>query len=175
MAPASGASPATEEVRRQVRDFLLLEAELLDDGRFDDWLALLAPEVDYRMPVRTTRERKDGTGFATDAFHFAENRHRLELRVARLSSGSAWAEEPPSRTRHFVTNVRARAGSGADEVGARSNLLLYRTRGDARHHDLLAAERHDVLQRVGGAWKLAKRIILLDQTTVSTHNLSIFL
>ena len=166
---------AAEEVRRAVRDFLLLEAELLDDRRFREWLELFAPEVDYRMPVRTTRDRRGGTEFAPDAFHFAENRHRLELRVARLESGSAWAEEPPSRTRHFVSNVRVRAGAGPDEVEARSNLPLYRTRGDAPHHDLLSAERHDLLRRVNGAWKLARRIILLDQTTVSTHNLSIFL
>jgi 3-phenylpropionate/cinnamic acid dioxygenase small subunit len=164
-----------EELRVQIRDFLLLEAELLDDGRFREWLELLAPEVDYHMPVRTTRDRRSGTGFAPDAFHFAENRHRLELRVARLESGSAWAEEPPSRTRHFVSNVRVRAGASPDEVEARSNLLFYRTRGDSRNYDLLSAERHDRLQRVSGAWKLTKRNILLDQTTVSTHNLSIFL
>jgi 3-phenylpropionate/cinnamic acid dioxygenase small subunit len=164
-----------EQVRCEVRDFLLLEAEALDEGRFRDWLDMLAAQVDYRMPVRTTRDRRGGAGFSTDSFHFAEDRHRLEVRVARLESGSAWAEEPPSRTRHFVSNVRVRAGSSADEVQVRSNLLFYRTRGDARQHDLLSAERQDVLQRAAGAWKLAKRNILLDQTTVATHNLSVFL
>jgi 3-phenylpropionate/cinnamic acid dioxygenase small subunit len=164
-----------ESVRCEVRDFLLLEAEALDEGRFRDWLGMLAEQVDYRMPVRTTRDRRGGPGFATDAFHFAEDRYRLELRVARLETGTAWAEEPPSRTRHFVSNVRVRPGAGADEVHVRSNLLFYRTRGDDRRYDLLSAERQDVLQRVDGGWKLAKRNILLDQTTVATHNLSVFL
>lgn len=104
----------------------------------------------------------------------AEARQTLQLRVERLGSGAAWAEEPPSRTRHFVTNVRVTEGAGENEVQVKSNLLLYRTRGDARRHDLLSAERHDVLRRVDGAWKLARRIILLDQTTVTTHNFSVF-
>lgn len=169
------AQPVAEELRREIRDFLLLEAELLDDGRFRDWLDLLAAEVDYRMPVRVTRERGAGPGFATDSFHFAENRHRLEMRVHRLESGAAWAEDPPSRTRHFISNIRVAAGASAEEVNAKSNMLLYRTRGDEPEHDLLSAERHDVLRRENGGWRLARRLILLDQTTVTTRNLSVFL
>ena len=164
-----------EEVRREVRDFLLLEAELLDDGRFRDWLNLLAADIDYRMPVRVTRERGAGPGFATDAWHFAEDRHRLEMRVHRLETGAAWAEDPPSRTRHFISNIRVTAGETDLEVRAKSNLLLYRTRGDVPAHDLLSAERHDLLRREVGGWKLARRVILLDQTTVTTHNFSVFL
>jgi 3-phenylpropionate/cinnamic acid dioxygenase small subunit len=171
--------PVDEAVRRSVRDFLLLEAELLDDGRFRDWLNLLAADVDYRMPVRVTRDRTGGPGFDTDAYHFIENRFRLEIRIERLETGAAWAEEPPSRTRHFVSNIRVGTGTADGEVQVKSNLLLYRTRGSSPHHDLLSAERHDVLRQdgggQGGGWKLARRRILLDQTTMATHNLSIFL
>jgi 3-phenylpropionate/cinnamic acid dioxygenase small subunit len=160
---------------QEVQDFMLLEAEALDDGRFRDWLAMMGPEVDYRMPVRSTRDNRSGAGFSATAFHFQETRYRLEMRIARLESGSAWAEEPRSRTRHFVTNVRVRAGAGADEVSVKSNLLLYRTRGDERSNDLLSAERHDLLRRLEGQWKLVARTILLDSTTLPTHNLSVFL
>ena len=164
-----------EDIRRAVRDFLLLEAEFLDDRRFRDWLNLLAPEIDYRMPVRVTRAEGGSTEFSADSYHFIENRHRLELRVERLETGAAWAENPPSRTRHFISNIRVAAGGRAGEVQAKSNLLLYRTRGNAPTHDLLSAERRDLLRLVEDGWKLTQRTILLDQTTLATHNLSVFL
>jgi 3-phenylpropionate/cinnamic acid dioxygenase small subunit len=173
--PAPAAAPVTEDVRRAVRDFLLLEAELLDDRRFKDWLGLLTEDIDYRMPVRVTRGRTEGAGFAPDAFHFIENKFRLQMRIERLDTGAAWAEEPPSRTRHFVTNVRVSPGETPGEVRVKSNLLLYRTRGNNPNHDLLAGERQDVLRDEHGGWKLARRTILLDQATVATHNLSVFL
>lgn len=161
--------------RREAEDFLLLEAEALDEGRFRDWLAMLAPEVDYRMPVRATVDRREGKGFSEKGFHFVETRYLIEMRIARLESGQAWSEEPPSRTRHFVSNIRVRPGAGVDELSVRSNLLFYRSRGDERHNDLLSAERLDTLKRIDGQWRLASRLVLLDSTTLATHNLSVFL
>lgn len=56
----------------------------------------------------------------------------------------------------------------------RSNLLVYRSRGDRPDHDLLAAERHDVLRRVDGDLRLARRVVVLDSTVVPTLNLAFF-
>jgi 3-phenylpropionate/cinnamic acid dioxygenase small subunit len=56
-----------------------------------------------------------------------------------------------------------------------SNLLLYRNRGDVPHADLLSAVRQDVLRRVNGNWRLARRTIVLDQSTVATLNLAVLL
>lgn len=162
-----------EQLKREIDAVLLLEAELLDDNRLRDWLGLLADDVEYYMPVRATRERGAGSEFV-DMAHFEENRDQLELRVRRLETSTVWAEDPPSRTRHFISNIRV-APEGPDAARVKSNLLLYRTRGDSPSHDLLSAERQDVWRRVDGAWKLARRTILLDQSTVATHNLSIFL
>jgi 3-phenylpropionate/cinnamic acid dioxygenase small subunit len=99
----------------------------------------------------------------------------LELRVRRLETEYAWAEDPPSRTRHFVTNVRIAEGEEEDEVAVRSNLLLYRSRGSVPHYDLLSAERKDVLRKEEDQWKLRRRVILLDHAVLTTHNLSVFL
>jgi 3-phenylpropionate/cinnamic acid dioxygenase small subunit len=57
----------------------------------------------------------------------------------------------------------------------KSNLLLYRSRGSDPHHDLLSAERKDVLRKEDDQWKLRKRMILLDHSVLMTHNLSVFL
>ncbi len=160
---------------REVSEFLFLEAELLDEGRLEEWLDLLTEDIAYRMPVRVTRERGAGCEFVGEMAHFEEDRHRLEMRVRRLGTRSAWAEDPPSRTRHFVSNIRVRPGEREGELHVRSNLLLYRNRGDSPHQDLLSAERRDVLRRVDGGWRLARRTILLDQSTVATLNFAVLL
>jgi len=159
----------------EVYSFLMHEAELLDERRERDWLDLFTDDAEYLMPVRVNRERGEGDGFSKEAYYFEETPGSLELRVRRLETEYAWAEDPPSRTRHFVTNVRVAPGEEDDEVAVRSNLLLYRSRGSVPHHDLLSAERRDVLRKEEGQWKLKKRVILLDHSVLETHNLSIFL
>jgi 3-phenylpropionate/cinnamic acid dioxygenase small subunit len=159
----------------EVYSFLMHEAELLDERRERDWLDLFTDDAEYLMPVRVNRERGEGDGFSQEAFYFEETRGSLELRVRRLETEYAWAEDPPSRTRHFVTNVRIVESEEEDEVAVRTNLLLYRSRGSDPKHDLLSAERKDTLRKEDGQWKLRKRVILLDHSVLTTHNLSVFL
>ena len=155
--------------------FLMREAEVLDERHEREWLEMLTDDVEYLMPVRVNRERGEGDGFSEEAFYFEETHGSLELRVRRFETEYAWAEDPPSRTRHFVTNVRVAPGEEEDEVAVRSNLLLYRSRGSDPRHDLISAERKDVLSKEDGQWRLKKRVILLDHSILTTHNLSIFL
>jgi 3-phenylpropionate/cinnamic acid dioxygenase small subunit len=163
------------EIYWEVYSFLMHEAELLDERRERDWLDLFTDDAEYLMPVRVNRERGEGDGFSEEAFYFEETRGSLELRVRRLETEYAWAEDPPSRTRHFVTNVRVAEGEEEDEVAVRTNLLLYRSRGSDPKHDLISAERKDTLRKEDDQWKLRKRVILLDHSILTTHNLSVFL
>ena len=159
-----------------ITDWLTREAELLDDGRFHEWLELLTEDVTYQMPVRLTRERGDSPDASFGNQNFLDDRTTLELRIRRLDTDFAWAEDPPSRTRRFVTNVRVDSSDdGADEVRVRSYLLLYRNRGDESAADLLSAERTDVLRRAGSTWQLRSRLIRLDQATVGTKNLALLM
>lgn len=163
-------------VVREVEDFLFHEGEVLDHHDFKEWLEMLTEDIRYRMPVRVTREKTAGEGFDPDMAHMDEDRDSLEMRALRVDTEYAWAEEPPSRTRHFITNVRVQAREADGEYDVKSNLLLYRTRGDAPTFDILSAERQDVLRRAdGGELQLARRTILLDQSTVLTHNIGFFL
>ena len=136
---------------------------------------LFTEDAEYLMPVRVNRERSGGEGFDWNSNYFEETRGSLELRVRRLETEYAWAEDPPSRTRHFVTNIRVAPGEEDDEVAVRSNLLLYRSRGSDPHQDIISAERKDVLRKEDDQWKLKRRVILLDHTVLLTHNLSVFL
>jgi ethylbenzene dioxygenase subunit beta len=156
-------------------DFLLAEAEALDENRVSDWLEMLHPELDYRAPLRTTRERSKGLGFSAEGYHFYETHDSLSLRVERLSTDYAWAEDPPSRTRRFVSNHRVATLDGSGDLRVRSNLLLYRERGDETEPQLLSGERVDDLRELDGRLTLVRRRILLDHATLLTPNLGIFL
>jgi PAH dioxygenase small subunit len=152
--------------------FLVTEAELLDDHRYRDWLGLLSDDVVYRAPVRTTR-RSDGRVDPELMFWFDESRISLELRVRRLETDVNWAEEPPSRTRRFVSNVRVRPAGDEGVVEVFSNLACHRNRGEAPTSDLIVAQRHDHLRDEDGQWRLLRREIRFDHGTLSTKNLAL--
>lgn len=155
-------------------DFLYQEAELLDERRWRDWLALLADDVTYEMPVRVTRAGSLEGSVLADMDHFREDHFSLQKRVERLETEYAWTEDPPSRTRHVVTNVRVfRTSSG--ELVARSYLLLFRSRGDARPPEWVCAERTDRLRWVDGQLRLVHRRVVVDESVLRTQNLAIFL
>ena len=162
------------EVKDEIEEFLLTEAELLDDRRYQDWLALFAKDLHYQMPLRVTREKGVGREIAPHARRIDDTIETLTIRVQRLDSEYAWAENPPSRTRHFITNVRVEPTEQPDEYRVRSNVLLYRSGGDSAEYNLLTADRHDVLRRTADGWEIARRSVVLDQTTLATHNLSFF-
>lgn len=156
---------------RSVEEFLIHEAELLDDGRYREWLGLLDDDILYRAPIRTNR-KTDGRVDPEEGFWFDDVRGTLELRVRRLETDVSWAEEPPSRTRRIVSNVRVETRDQI-RVAVRSNLICYRNRGHQRFGDVIAAQRNDELRRNGDGWLLAAREIRFDHATLSTKNLAL--
>jgi 3-phenylpropionate/cinnamic acid dioxygenase small subunit len=166
--------PFASERHHGVHEFLVVEAELLDARRYDDWLALLTEDVVYRMPVRVTISSTLEGSVLDGMDHFSEDRYSLERRVARFATEHAWTEDPPSRTRHFVSNVRAYEGEREGETVAKSYLLLFRSRLDVREPDFVVGERTDVLREVDGRLKLARRDFLVDESVLRTQNLAIF-
>jgi phthalate 3,4-dioxygenase subunit beta len=162
-------------IHHDVTTWLFWEAELLDERRFREWLSLLADDVRYRMPVTVTTMRRTDHVALGAMTHFDEDRYSLEKRVERLEGDHAWTEDPPSRARRFVTNVRVATLDGSDDVEARSYLLLYRSRGDDRPADLVSVERTDRLRPVPGGWLLAARHLAIDEAVLRTQNLALFL
>jgi 3-phenylpropionate/cinnamic acid dioxygenase small subunit len=163
----------TDPRHAQAHQFLVEEAALLDAQAYDEWLALLCDDIRYVMPVRVTTAR--GAGFDTSAGmgHFDEDLYSLRKRVDRFATEHAWTEDPPSRTRHFVTNVRTFAPGG--DLRVESYVLLFRSRGDIREADLLSAGRTDLLRQVDGRLRLARRDIRVDESVLRTQNLAVFL
>src|SRR6476660_3650712 len=80
--------------------FLQHEARLLDEGKFDDWLALFTPDGCYWVPSEPDQENPhDMVSLIYD------DRRLLETRVRRLASPRIYSQEPRSRTSRIVSNV----------------------------------------------------------------------
>jgi phthalate 3,4-dioxygenase beta subunit len=162
-------------LHHDVTTWLYWEAQLLDQRRFREWLSLLTDDVRYRMPVTVTTMRRTPHLSLGALAHFDEDRYSLEKRVERLEGDHAWTEDPPSRARRFVSNVRVAPVDGSDDVAASSYVLLYRSRGDDRPADLVSVERTDRLRPAPGGWRLAIRDIVVDEAVLRTQNLALFL
>jgi 3-phenylpropionate/cinnamic acid dioxygenase small subunit len=171
---------ATMEVARrdlwfELMQFYIHEAWLLDERKFDDWLALFTDDVFYFMPRRRNVHRRDLAQELTevgDLAIFEDDKTYLRMRVERLQTGMAWAEDPPSRTRHLVGNLVVEPLPNG-EVQAKTAFILYRSHHETEEN-IFAGSREDVLRQVAGQWQIARRIIVLDANVILAKNLSVF-
>lgn len=174
-------SPASVDLLRDVEQFLYLEADLLDDRCFREWLDLLADDVQYRMPiVRNMRQSDIDREYLEgplDVSWLDEGKETLRQRVEQILTGVHWAEEPLSRTAHLVTNVRIVSADpspdAAETVSLRCRFLSYRHRLQDQE-DILIGKRHDTLRRANGSWKITKREIYINQPVLLARSLSHF-
>jgi 3-phenylpropionate/cinnamic acid dioxygenase small subunit len=169
-------APALQALWFELMQFYIREAWLLDERKFTEWLDLFTDDVLYFMPRRKNVLRRELHRELTplgDLAILEEDKRYLEMRVARLDTGMAWAEDPPSRTRHLVGNLEA-APQQNGEVRARTAFLVYRSHLET-DHQLLSGCREDVVRKVEGAWKIARRTIVLDANVLLDKNLSVFL
>jgi 3-phenylpropionate/cinnamic acid dioxygenase small subunit len=160
----------------ELMPFYIREAWLLDERKFKEWLELFTDDVLYFMPRRKNVPRREAHRELTppgDLAILEEDKRYLQMRVARLDTGMAWAEDPPSRTRHMIGNLEAALLENG-EVGAKTAFLVYRSHLET-DHQLLSGYREDVLRKVDGGWKVAKRTIVLDANVLLDKNLSVFL
>jgi len=166
---------------QEVTDFLYREAEFLDERRYEDWLALLADDIRYWMPMRRNvkfgEDEREFTREASDIAWFDEGKETLIRRVRQIQTGIHWAEEPQSRIAHLVTNVQLLEATpsvvDAQEVATRCRFLIYRNRVETET-DLLVGKREDRLRRAGQGWQIARRKIILDQNVLMSKNLTFF-
>ncbi|MGH7331763.1 MAG: 3-phenylpropionate/cinnamic acid dioxygenase subunit beta [Candidatus Rokuibacteriota bacterium] len=177
-----------DAVVRKVEQFLYREARLLDERRFHEWLGHLTDDVRYWMSSRSTRYPKSSKAIAIldpdgaageelagkdELAILDETKETLGGRIARLDTGMAWAEDPPSRTRHIIANIEVEPGDVASELKVYSNFMVYRSRAETEQ-DFYVGARQDVLRQVGREWKIARRRIILDQNVLLAKNVSIF-
>ncbi|WP_434524919.1 3-phenylpropionate/cinnamic acid dioxygenase subunit beta [Photorhabdus asymbiotica] len=166
----------TSELHYEISQFLYYEAALLDEWQFRDWLELLSEDLSYTMRTivnAQTRDRRKSIQPPT-TWLFNDNKFQLERRIARLETGMAWAEEPPSRTRHLITNLVITETDSPDQFHVQSNYLLYRSQKE-RDEAFYVGKRLDRVRRnlETGSWLICQREITLDQAVLTFHNLSV--
>ena len=167
---------------QEVADFLYAEAELLDERRYQEWLALLADDIRYWMPMRRNvkfgDDEREFTRETSDIAWFDEGKETLARRVKQIETGIHWAEEPRSRLSHLVTNVQVLGAEPSwvapREVSVKCRFLVYRNRVETET-DILVGKREDLLRRSGEGWLLARRKIILDQNVLLSKNLTFFI
>jgi 3-phenylpropionate/cinnamic acid dioxygenase small subunit len=168
-------------LQREIEEFLYREADLLDERRYEDWLALIAEDVRYWMPMRRNvkfgEEVREFTRAGQDINWFDEGKETLTRRVKQILTGMHWAEEPVSRISHMVSNVRLievnPSAAEPHEVTVGCRFLIYRNRVETET-DILVGKREDLLRRTDGGWQIARRKIILDQNVLLTKNLTFF-
>ena len=141
--------------REQIEDFLYAEAALLDEWRLQEWLELLTEDVTYSVPATDVPE-----GDAKNThFLVADDAIRVHSRVKQLLGKSAWAENPHSRTRRLISNVRIRESNG-ETIRVTANFIVYRMRMDQM--DTYVGRYEYTLVQRDGQLKIRERKAILD-------------
>ena len=156
--PAIASSPHLAAVAEA---FLVREARLLDEGRYEEWLALFADDAWYWVPTQPgQRDPKSCVSLMYD------DRRLLETRVRRLANRHLLAQQPPSRTSRTVANVTVEEGD--DPVAGltiRSKLLMVEFRRD--NHRIFAGTSWHRLKRHAEDWRIAwKKVELINSDGV---------
>ncbi len=149
-------SEAKQVTRQEVEDFLYEEAALLDAWRLDDWLKLLTEDAVYNVPSndRPNADSKD------TLFIIADDINRIRARVTRLKKKDAHAEDPRSRTRRMITNVRILDRNGAT-LKVEANFAVHRFRREGNVRPYVGHYRYE-LRVETGKLKIARREAIID-------------
>jgi 3-phenylpropionate/cinnamic acid dioxygenase small subunit len=159
--------------RVEAETMLFREARLLDERRFDEWLDMFAGECLYWVPTT-----QDASPLEPSLIY--DDRARMEERVFRLQDTRAYAQRPPSRTQHNISNVEVSEPAEDGAVEVRCNLLLVELReGDAAQSGLgnqrLIAARCQYVFTGGPDWRIRMKKLLLIDRDLPHHNLSFIL
>lgn len=157
------------EQKAEIEEFLYREALLLDEFRYEEWLALFTDDIEYLVPLR--EQIQDNAGPAGHPI-IKDNKLMLKARVMKDATGMSHVETPRSMTTHLVSNVVIDDGPNPGETTVRSAFLVRQAR-KLRDEAWWVGRRTDLLRRVDGEWKIARREVMLD-ATVLPRGISIF-
>ena len=176
-------TPAYFQLKDEIEAFFYDEADALDERRYDDWLAMLAEDLEYFVPMQrnvSLGEHADAMEFTrakADIHWFEEDKWTLAKRVEQIRTGVHWAEVPISRVAHLVANVRltevAPSLEAPETVTASCRFVVSQNRQETENY-LFVGRRTDTLRRDGARWLLARRKVILDQNVLLAKNLTVF-
>jgi 3-phenylpropionate/cinnamic acid dioxygenase small subunit len=168
-------------LKQDIEDFLYMEADMLDQRRFREWIDLLAEDLVYFMPIRRNvkfgqHAEKENTRQGEGISWFDEDKWTLGKRVDQILTGVHYAEEPLSRVTHIVSNIRlldvTPSTENPHEVTVGCRFLVYQNRVEYENYTFIG-RRTDRLRRHGESWLIARRELILEQNVLLAKNLSV--
>ncbi|MDB5108311.1 MAG: hypothetical protein JWM69_1252 [Candidatus Binatus sp.] len=148
--------------RQEVEDLLYLEASLLDEWHLEQWLELLTQDATYEIPPTDVPEGDS----RNTLFIIADDAVRIRSRVKQLLGKSAWAENPQSRTRRMISNVRV-LGIEGENILVTANFAVHRMRYESV--DTYIGRYNYKLIRDGAQLRIRERRVILDNEALRPH------
>ncbi|MDX2277332.1 MAG: 3-phenylpropionate/cinnamic acid dioxygenase subunit beta [Hyphomonadaceae bacterium] len=174
----SEASVAHAGISRDLRDevvaFLYREARFLDHADYDSWLALLAEDIRYVIQASPALYRRDGGARENDIAHMDDGLADLRRRIKRFQDAAAWAEDPPTRHCHIITNIEVEATDNKDEFQVYSAFVNARGRFELEDV-IMAGRREDIVRNGEDGLRLVSRRVFLTQNVLLSRNINTFL
>ena len=152
-APAQG----SRDTQRAVEQFLYRQADILDDRKWEEWLALFTDDAHYWMPVSAEQTIADGVPNI-----FYEDLNLMRVRIKRVTHPHAWSQQPGHRTSHVVSNVvieDEQQDSGDIVVRSRFHVAEYWNDG-LRH--FAGRYRHELTNTADGYRVRLQRVDLVN-------------
>lgn len=143
----------------RIEQFLFLEARLIDERRFGEWVKLWTDDGTYWVPANgedTDPERQVSLIY--------DNRARLQTRVERFASGKAYSQQPPPRTAHLVGSVTAAdaADNGPERQWVVRSVVRVAESRPGHRVDWCGHVTHQLVERDGELRIVSKKVVLVD-------------
>ena len=155
---------------QQLIDFVLDEAALLDELRFDDWLALFTDDGRYWMPLAHGQ-----TDPLLHASLMYEDLLLLKVRVERLNGARTFSQQPISRCHHLLQTPRVTARDDAAGLyTCRTAFHYIETRRDEQ--TLYAGwATHELVQQPEGTLRIRLKRVDLVNCDAAFGNMQLFM
>jgi 3-phenylpropionate/cinnamic acid dioxygenase small subunit len=172
--------------QRLLERFYFHEARLLDNRQYQQWLALVDPEIKYIMPSRTNlmvnnRERgnehmisveRELEGADSLGCPIREEGYiHLMVRMERAFKVNSWSENPPARTRRIVGNIELMAREES-EWSVLSNFHLFYAR-PGNDNFIYSGQRRDTLLQSEEGFRIRRREVIMDYASIEVPTLGL--
>ena len=157
--------------RQEAEEFLFEEARLIDERLFEQWLDLFTVDGTYWIPIIEDSNPGKQTSILYD------DSDLRQIRVHHLLHERNFAQSPPSRTVHQISNVQVWPDAEEGMATVRCNLVVYELRlgdhlqlglGDQR---ALAGKCEYRLLHQNG-WRIREKKVMLINRHMPLVNLS---
>ncbi|MCW5687676.1 MAG: aromatic-ring-hydroxylating dioxygenase subunit beta [Pseudolabrys sp.] len=159
----------TSPTDKEIIDFVIYEARLLDQHRFEEWLALYADDAYYWMPLEWGQTDPKLVGSL-----MYEDKLLLQIRVERLKGNRTFSQKPKSRCHHVLQTPQIDSRDDAKgEFVTWTPMHYIETRYDEQQ--LYAAWATHTLTLVGGVLKIKLKRVDLVNCEAAFGNIQLFM